>query len=273
MKRYLPHVGLSVFFSVVGVLVGVSASPNYMRVHVDPVGKLNLAPKNGDVIQFDGINDDWNQYDIAINFGNSSPCSPTQPLQNGLCVVAYPNPAGTYLYTCKTSLGGVPVACDPNMGPASTTGGKGGGSTSPGKGKLLWWSTLGKFKIWSTSFTGGSPMFSHTTSPTLGEASAPGVAGAMPKSYNGVQAQVSCDGNNVTQVDTIQVNAGGKIVWGSDLGPTGFTLTVPKAVCKDGINTKGQVCPVVGGTSGSPYTYSATYNRCGANDKLQIQVN
>ncbi len=194
-------------------------------------------------------------------------------------MVAYPNAAGTYLYTCKTSAG-APVACDPNMGPASTTGGKGGGSTSPGKAKLLWWGTLGKFKIWSWGLTGSMPTFQHTDSPVLSWAAVHAVDGAAAQEVGGsvvrpfdvAQEQVSCNAN-VTQVsdNPIHVSAGGKIIWGDSAGPSGFTLNVPTTVCST--ITPGKVCPKVTGTSGQSYTYTAQENGCGANDNLQIQVN
>jgi hypothetical protein len=123
MLKYLPHILLSAASLVLGTGFGIVASPNYMRVHIDPFGKQNLGPVNGDVIEWDGFDPTYSKYDVSIRFlGNTQlPCVPG-PLAKGVCVVNYPDPAGTYLYDCHNSSSGILVCPDPNLGPASSSG-------------------------------------------------------------------------------------------------------------------------------------------------------
>ena len=255
IRKYLPHCGLSILFFLVGIVFGIVFGPNYMKVYVDQVGKLRLVPQNGDVIRWVGLDTNYKAYDVGISFigpANLAPCS-SQPLQKGICIVSYPNKTGTFSYNCSDS-GGNPVCPDPNIGPASTTGGGGGLSHY----WLHSWTTsiFGRFKEWSVP-----PM----ESLPVGRASSSGSA---------VEAAVYCDGKNpdTTQVDKpiIQVSATGSIQWNDSAGDQFIKLSGDQLfqVCTMDNNT----CTKAKGTPGQTYTYTVQDTNCASNT-AQIQVN
>jgi hypothetical protein len=265
LRKCLPHIGLCVFFLIVGIAIGIIISPNYMRIHVDPVGKLNVGAQNGDILEWDQLGTDMQPYPIQITFSCSSksfPCNRYLWEKKGICIVKYPNQKSAYRYTCPGPTPGVSY-CDPNVGPASALG---GGGIEKGSLKSWWISVLGSVKVWSLQ-------------SSISSSGAPDRAASR---RDDPEAYVDCDDNNPSKTEVsndIFVGAGKPFLWLGQNGPGGFTLSdiygadgALANICKNGDWKTTKKCDVQDGIKGM-YAYTATDNSCSVSPKANIQVN
>lgn len=273
MRKFIPHFALSVFFAAAGLLIGAVISPNYMKFHVDALGKISLAPQNGDILDWDGIDPSSSVYPVAINFpGTSPPCAPTALLSKGICIVQYPDPLGSYLYFCNTT-SGTQVCSDPNIGPQSVTGGNGGEGLAGASGpsvKLWVRGALDRIKAWFLPGVARSQGVAQSANRDLTPGAPQGLAAAGTTGSSSVYVEVDCNGGTtkVTPESITNVSQGSKILWEGPHGPNGFTLGGLSSVC----TMNGNLCTINSGQAGT-HTYTATANSCNPDSTPTIVVN
>jgi hypothetical protein len=122
---YRKSMALCICSLLIGILIGLSIDlrfrPNHIRIWVDDIQELSIAPQEGDIIEWLGhVNNDDH---IKITFHGGSPCA-GNPTDANPCTIDDIKGLSTFLYDCKSSTVPTYVCNDPGVGPKSTTGGR-----------------------------------------------------------------------------------------------------------------------------------------------------
>jgi hypothetical protein len=248
--KHVPHISLSVLFCLFGILLGIwfdaEYHPNYMMMWVDPANQLDVAPQENDIVQWrtiDGqLKTDLVQVHFDLDIPGLVPCRNENSeitTENGVCFVHYPNPDGTYHYTCNDR--DQNQICDPNYAPASTSG-KGTGLSGEGKGekphRLGSLHALGPFRYFKALVN------NFAASNVARALRADTVKIPFRAAVSTASGTVVCQGSNTVVIPSpadprypgqIVVGSQGKIYWSSPYDGNGFTLDL-NGICTDSGN-------------------------------------
>jgi hypothetical protein len=261
LKRYGTCFGFCFFFLVVGIVIGGCIiaplpRPNHIHFTVMPNQAVNVSPEVGDVIN-------WAAYGqatgptITFSPATGSPCQNQAP---GTTCSYTDSSSGIFLYHCSGS-----ALCDPGVGPSSGTGTHGGLGVFSGILKEI----LRLFESFVLSIDralGFLPTPNGSAAPVAGYRFSPNT-NVQPAllTTNDYDGAVGCGTNKKTAVDPPNIDktkSGNPIIsWG---GSTPFTLTIDQSICSGNTSTAGpyQQCQLVGGTVGTPYSYTVNDDAC-----------
>jgi hypothetical protein len=238
---------------LVGIVIGgciIAALPGHNRIHlvVLPNQAVNVSPEVGDVI-------DWVAYGQqnppAITF-SSATGRPCQEVNSASTCQFNDSRTGIFIYHCSGS-----ANCDPGVGPRSVTG-------------LhnifidLIARTLGAF-VFALDRTLGFLPTATTTSPSAEIFARGGQPALLTAGTPEVAVGCGDPRNPRTAVDPPNLNAtlsGSPVISWS--GSSAFTILIDQSVCSGDTSKPDiiQSCKLVGGTVGTPSTYTVNDDSC-----------